>query len=313
MNLRNLLSLLVMLFMLGCMKEVETQDDKQIKADNDAVKQYIENNAIVAERDASGFYYAPITTNPSGNPVFVKDTSKIISLKYKISRLDGTLLEETAVAHKAMHNVFAGVRSMYNRALNPIGIDLGLSYMREGEKFLFILPSYLGYYNYSKKDTLPAYANLVAEVEVVKVWTAKEQRNLEKETIEAYLKKEGLDDAEALASGLYYIKLEEGEGEDKAIKGKNVKVNYIGTFLDGSVFDQSKANQPLTFMLGQGQVIEGWDEGIALMKEGEKGKLIIPSHLAYYQSVFTLPTYMTDVTIPPFSILVFDVELIDIL
>src|SRR5690606_35895890 len=114
-------------------------------------------------------------------------------------------------------------------------------------------------------------------------------------------------------SGLYYAKVEEGTGQTPNA-GQRVRVSYKGKLLDGTVFDSSSVKTPyLDFTLGGKEVIPGWDEGIALMKKGEKGTLMIPSHLAYYQSVFTLPMFMNDVSIPPFSVLIFDVELVDIL
>ena len=104
------------------------------------------------------------------------------------------------------------------------------------------------------------------------------------------------------ASGLYYIQTKKGSG-GKPETGKKVKVHYTGTFLDGSKFDSSyDRGQPYEFPLGKGQVIKGWDIGIANMQKGEKGVLIIPSELAYGQGRRG---------IPPFSTLVFEVELVD--
>ncbi|MBC7425851.1 MAG: peptidylprolyl isomerase [Bacteroidia bacterium] len=83
------------------------------------------------------------------------------------------------------------------------------------------------------------------------------------------------------ASGLYYIVEKKGTGA-KAEKGKTVSVHYTGKFWDGKVFDSSvDRGTPIEFKLGVGQVIEGWDEGIALMNVGTKLKLLIPSYLAY--------------------------------
>jgi len=107
------------------------------------------------------------------------------------------------------------------------------------------------------------------------------------------------------ASGLYYIETKAGNGPAPAA-GKTVKVHYTGTLLDGTKFDSSlDRNQPFEFVLGQGQVIRGWDEGIALMKKGGKAKLIIPSSIGYGNRG-------AGPTIKPFSTLVFEVELLDI-
>lgn len=310
MKLHNVLLLLAAVFMLGCMKEVESQLDKQIKTDDELVKKYITNHQLDLERDANGFYYKSLQTNPSGKGLAAKD---IVALKYKVSRLDGHVLEETQQAKLAMHYAQPSVRTMYSNAISPVGIDLGLGYMKEGEKYQFIIPSYLAYYNLSIKDTLPAYANLIAEVEVVDILTATEQKAIENEVIEAFIEGNEFEDVKSLASGVRYIQTQEGEG-DRAAKGDVLKVHYTGKLLNGKKFDASDPSKaPFQFTLGTGEVIKGWDEGMALMRKGEKGVLIVPSDLAYAQTVLTLPSFMSDFAIPPFSTLVFEVEVVDIL
>ncbi|MBL7813149.1 MAG: peptidylprolyl isomerase [Bacteroidetes bacterium] len=111
--------------------------------------------------------------------------------------------------------------------------------------------------------------------------------------------------AKKTESGLWYVVEKEGTGA-QATAGKTVSVHYSGKLTNGSEFDNSyKRNSPLEFMLGVGQVIPGWDEGIALMKVGAKYKLIIPSHLGYGESG-------AGGVIPPNATLVFDTELMDV-
>ena len=99
--------------------------------------------------------------------------------------------------------------------------------------------------------------------------------------------------------------IQEGTGEAAKI-GDNVTVHYAGTFPDGRPFDSSyERGQPFTFRLGAGQVIQGWDQGVAGMKVGGKRKLIIPPHLAYG------PRGAGGV-IPPNATLVFEVELLKV-
>lgn len=104
-------------------------------------------------------------------------------------------------------------------------------------------------------------------------------------------------------SGLNYVITKEGNGE-KPLVGTLIKVHYTGKLLDGTVFDSSvNRNEPFQFVLGIGQVIPGWDEGLQLLSKGGKAVLYIPYYLAYGDRGAG--------TIPPFATLIFEVELID--
>jgi hypothetical protein len=99
-------------------------------------------------------------------------------------------------------------------------------------------------------------------------------------------------------------KLAPGKGPE-AKDGDRVRVHYVGTFTDGKKFDSSRdRNKPFDFVLGQGQVIRGWDQGIVGMKAGEKRKLTIPPSLAYGPAGRP--------GIPANSTLVFEVQLLEI-
>lgn len=107
------------------------------------------------------------------------------------------------------------------------------------------------------------------------------------------------------ASGLQYVVIEEGSGETPQ-PGSVVQVHYTGRLEDGTQFDSSyERGEPIQFALGTGQVIPGWDEGISLMKEGGKARLIIPPDLGYGSGGF-------GEVIPPDSTLIFEVELVSI-
>ena len=110
---------------------------------------------------------------------------------------------------------------------------------------------------------------------------------------------------EKTESGLRYQFIQKGEGK-QAESGKTVSVHYEGSLENGKVFDSSyPRKKPIEFKLGIGQVIEGWDEGIALLKVGDKARFVIPSDLGYG------PAGAGGV-IPPNATLIFDVELMDV-
>ncbi|HIJ81297.1 MAG TPA: FKBP-type peptidyl-prolyl cis-trans isomerase [Desulfuromonadales bacterium] len=107
------------------------------------------------------------------------------------------------------------------------------------------------------------------------------------------------------ASGLKYVDVVVGKGA-APVAGKQVKVHYTGTLENGTKFDSSRdRNEPFSFVIGVGQVIAGWDEGVMSMKVGGKRKLTIPAKLGY-------GARGAGGVIPPNATLLFDVELLDV-
>lgn len=105
------------------------------------------------------------------------------------------------------------------------------------------------------------------------------------------------------ASGLQYQIVKKGEDNIHPTVNSTVKVHYHGTLLDGTIFDSSvERNEPISFPLSR--VIKGWTEGLQLMVVGDTFKFFIPSDLAYGDSAAGI--------IPPGSLLIFEVELLDI-
>lgn len=136
-----------------------------------------------------------------------------------------------------------------------------------------------------------------------------EQIKVDDQKIQAYIKEKNLEGFQKTESGVYYKVVEEGKGP-QAKAGDEVAVHYTLSFLDGKQLETSRNNpntkgEPFSFTLGQGQVIRGWDEGIAQLKEGSEAVLLVPSPLAYGDQE-------RGPDMPANSILRFDVELVDV-
>ncbi len=129
---------------------------------------------------------------------------------------------------------------------------------------------------------------------------AEKQAKIDNDLISAYITENGIS-ATKTSSGLYYYIENQGNGAS-CNSFSDVRVAYKGYFLDGSVFDESSA-QGISFNLQQ--VIKGWTEGIPYFKEGGNGILLIPSALAYGDK--------DKGSIPANSVLIFDIELLEVL
>ena len=157
--------------------------------------------------------------------------------------------------------------------------------------------------------TISRVGSKAKSFDAVKIFSS-EQLRLEKEAEKqakeaAEANKKLMEGATITESGLGYIMVKEGSGV-QAEKGKTVSVHYTGKLTDGTKFDSSlDRNQPIEFVLGEGRVIKGWDEGISYLKVGGKATFIIPSNLAYGERG-------AGGVIPPNATLIFDVELVDV-
>lgn len=176
------------------------------------------------------------------------------------------------------------------------GWDEGIALLHVGDKAVLTIPAELGYGSESA-GTIPPNSTLVFEVELLDVKEPAKPWDLKK------------TDTLTTASGLKYILVESSTDANalKAEAGKTVSVHYTGFLTNGKVFDSSvDRGNPISFPLGQGRVIRGWDEGIGLMKVGDKMRLIIPANLGYGERG------AGGGIIPPNATLIFDVELMKV-
>lgn len=135
---------------------------------------------------------------------------------------------------------------------------------------------------------------------------SKKQTEIENAILAKFIEDKKYKDVFTTENGLRLVAVTNPATSNFPVVGDTVVVHYTGRLLDGTKFDSSyDRQQPITFVLQQGQVIDGWFQGLQLIKKGQKSVLIIPSPLAYGEQG-------AGGTIPPNSPLVFDVELVDI-
>ena len=122
---------------------------------------------------------------------------------------------------------------------------------------------------------------------------------------------------------IYYKRLSEGTENDTLRRNDLSTISYVGTTLDGSEFDRRTSANPLTYTFGINAIVTGLDEGISEMERGERALIILPSHKAYGESVFVIPSYRKQdfvdleiipqygAKVAPYEILLFETSLLN--
>ena len=147
----------------------------------------------------------------------------------------------------------------------------------------------------TKEEFAEEQANYQTQMEQV--------RQQEPELIANYVKENNIK-AQPTAEGLYIIVKKAGKGTKVAV-GRQVAMHYTGRLLDGTVFDSSIGKEPLSYVVGQMGLIRGWEEGVMGQPEGTQLQLIIPSAMGY-------GSQGAGQQIPPYSPLVFDIEILSV-
>ena len=291
-------------------KERVAEAAKQKQAEPEKLNKYLATNNITTKPLASGLYFIESVAGSGNKP----KTGDMVKINFAVSLIDGKELFST-VKNGGPMPVEIG------KPFENKGFEEAVAMMKKGGKAKIIVPSSLAFGEQGRGQMVAPFTTLLYDVEIVDIKSkaeyekekAQAQKILEQAAskskaeepvlIQKYIKDNNII-TKPLASGLYYIETKKGTGA-KAAKGKSVSVHYTGRLLNGNEFDSSVGKTPFDFVLGQGQVIPGWDEGIALMSVGGKAKFIIPSSLAY-------GTQAMGDKIPAYSTLVFEVELIGV-
>ncbi|MEX2639270.1 MAG: FKBP-type peptidyl-prolyl cis-trans isomerase [Balneolales bacterium] len=300
--------------MQGCFDSGETDYERQVREDDEAITAYLEANDIEAEKASSGVYVEKLTENAQGKQV-VED--HVVGILYTMTHLTGGHEIESHTDILAPLR-FSNSFDLNLNAIHPAGLNYEIGGMREGEKFRFYIPSVQAYENYSHDELFDSYSNFILEVDLVEVKTEEEIYEEEMDTIEAYLELNE-PDAESYPNGLYYVLKEEGSGDQPNINSQ-VKFHYTRKYLDGTVIQSTLDGDPEQVHLNDNQLVTGFKNGILLMEEGEKAKLIMPSKLAFGKSVQVIPQALREqlaedgeiVQTKPYSPVIYEVELLEI-
>lgn len=254
---------------------------------------------------SSGLYYKFYEENDGENPQIMEILDVVISSSINDTAV---IIPENRMILPMMESMFAG--DIYEGFKMMHKGDTASFMVRADSTFMTLFGSPmpdvfsvddLMRFEIRLNDFYPESELQAKQIEYMKKNYANETLAAENELNE-YFKNNNIKPM-TTASGLNYVITKEGNGEKPAV-GTLIKVHYTGKLLDGSVFDSSvNRNQPFQFVLGIGQVISGWDEGLQLLSKGGKAVLYIPYYLAYGDRGAG--------AIPPFSTLIFEVELID--
>ncbi|MFK7795878.1 MAG: FKBP-type peptidyl-prolyl cis-trans isomerase [Aureispira sp.] len=271
-------------------------EEKELAAAQKAIsegKAFLEKNG---KRDGvitlpSGLQYEVIVEGKGAQPT----AADKVQTHYHGTLIDGTVFDSSV--ERGEPATF-GVNQVIK------GWQEGIPLMRVGSKYKFYIPQELAYGLKAPSPKIPGGSTLVFEVELLDINPGEKDlmRTIQagQDFLTENAKKPGVV---ILPSGLQYVKIVEGEGANPT-PADRVKVHYHGTLIDGTVFDSSvDRGQPATF--GVMQVIQGWQEGIPLMKVGSKYRFFIPYELAYGKRAM-------GAKIPAGSALIFDVELFEI-
>ncbi len=232
---------------------------------------------------STGLKYVVLKSNPEGHKI-VKGSK--VKVHYSGFLMDGKLFDSSFKRGQPLPLTVGKGQVI-------AGWDEGIALFKQGERGKLIIPYNLAYGERGMPPTIPAKADLIFDIEIVEVEDPIEIKPFDINGLEM----------KTTASGLKYYEVNRSGSDTKAQAQRSVKVHYTGYLANGQIFDSSiERGQAITFTLGVGQVIPGWDEGIGLMSVGDKLRLVIPYQLAYGEAG-RAPV------IPPKAELTFDVEL----
>lgn len=280
---------------------VDKMKERLIKESKTAFETYIEENGINVTPSESGIYVIPIEKGKGRCPMAGEE----VELDFSASMLNGQLLGTTYGKDETFSFVLGegSVIAVWEEVVPQ---------MHVGDRVKAVVPFEMAYGERSLQS-MPPYSNLVYDIKLLKITTVEELQKQAEETVkkqkdesesafQSFLTENNIVDH--TESGLYYAKSLVTGGKSP-VRGTTARIKYVASFLDGTVLGTSdELGEYYEIPIGKRKVLKGLEEGVCLMKVGEKARLVLPYHLAYDEE--------SPEGIPPFSNLVFDVELLDV-
>ncbi len=280
------------------------------------IPSYISHHQLDAKDDGNGIFY---TFEKKGKGAIPKP-GDYVKLNYVGKMLDGSVFDQSQPDDPFVFRV--GYRIVIQ------GWDKGIQKLPVGSKATLLVPAALGYGS-SGLGEIPPNTPLLFEIEVLEILSPdaydqymmqkekKERAAYEKHVANQFKKDQKLINDYAsdqklrvkrTKKGVSYMIKKKGKG-DNLKRGDKVTIHYEGTLLDGTQFDSSfDRKEPISFVLGQGKVIEGWEDALVNFQKGSKGVLLIPSKLAYGR----LAIREEGINIPGDSVLAFRIEVVKV-
>ncbi len=278
----------------GCAFNEINQQTEQADAE---IQKYIKVRNLTMQKTADGMYFLKDTKGSTGKTA---STSDLIKFHYKMTLLDGSLIDSTnRVLNQFKAEVWGTKATIFT---------LPLSNLKEGESGVFILPASLAFGG-SSFGNVPSYSTIRVDITVIAIRTEAEQIADMKVTY-------GMENAELTTSGMFFKKLVEKPSAAQVLVGQNVVVSYVGKFGYG-VLQQDSAGKwfysptfgsgtigsaTSAYFAGSGNLIAGFEEAVMKLRIGEKASIILPYKLAYGTAGNT--------AIPGYSPLYFEIEII---
>ena len=295
-------------------KLVEVQTEEEFQANVEKMKEsmkmeakraldeYVVNNNINVTPEPSGVYIIPIEKGKGRCPV----KGEKVELDFSATLLNGQPVGSTFDSPEKFSFVLGEGYTIQ-------GWEEIVPKMHLGDRVKAIIPFDMAYGEHSVGE-IPAYANLVYDIKLLKITTAAELQAEAERALKAlkeeseraffdYLKVNNITDY--TASGLFFAKSLVTEGAQPQ-KGQTARIKFEASYLDGTPLgDSEQLGGQYDLVIGEGKVLKGLEEGVGLMRVGEKARFVLPYTLAYGANPYG--------NIPAYSNLVFDVELLDVL